>query len=268
MQIRVTFRHTNPTEALKKYASEKVGRVSKLLIKPQSANIVLSVEKNRHRAEVLLHAIGQDVIKGVEESDDMYAAIDLVVDKLVRQAKKIKGKVKGKPTVKQVKARYRVVSSMPPISDAGDGTPEVTESQLMGAPAMGIDEAMAELRLSGRDFLVFTQRATDSVNIAYRRYDGFYGLIQPDLEGSANGAIPFRFEVYALDEDGEARKSHLMRGKDVSVESMTLEESLLQMEESRNDFWVFADEGRRYVNVVYRLPKHEYGLIEAFVAAS
>ncbi len=87
MDITVTFRHTDPIESLKSYAEEKVSKIKKYLDAPMEADIVLSVEKFRHQADVALSVNGTR-IKGVEETGDMYSAIDQVIDKIEKQVKK------------------------------------------------------------------------------------------------------------------------------------------------------------------------------------
>lgn len=94
VKVSVTFRHTEPTEALRKYAEEKVHRIGKYFSRAMEAHVVLAVDsKQRQVAEVELHALGT-TIHGKEETEDLYSAIDLVADKLERQIKKRKGKTK------------------------------------------------------------------------------------------------------------------------------------------------------------------------------
>ena len=81
MDVTVTFRHTEPIESLKAYAEEKVSKIKKYLDSPMEAHIVLTVEKFRHQADVSLSMNGTR-IKGVEETGDMYSAIDQVMDKI------------------------------------------------------------------------------------------------------------------------------------------------------------------------------------------
>ena len=95
MRINVTFRHTDPTDAIKEYAHQKLGKVKKYLSEPIDMNVVLSVEKFRHTAEVTLSSDGK-VINCEEETEDMYSAIDRVTVKLERQIKKAKGRIQTK----------------------------------------------------------------------------------------------------------------------------------------------------------------------------
>jgi len=95
MRISVTFRHTEPTEALKEYATAKLSKVKKYLEEPVEADVVLTVEKFRHIAEVNVKADG-NVFNGTESGADMYSSIDLLADKMERQIKKHKTKARSK----------------------------------------------------------------------------------------------------------------------------------------------------------------------------
>jgi putative sigma-54 modulation protein len=94
INISVTFRHIESTEALKQYAQEKVQKIGKYFTYPLDAHVILAVDaKQRQLAEVELHAHGA-MIHGKEQHQDMYAAIDLVIDKIESQVRKQKAKIK------------------------------------------------------------------------------------------------------------------------------------------------------------------------------
>src|SRR3989338_887910 len=93
MVIAITFRHINPTEAVKQHVEEKVGRIKKLLIKPIDVHVILSAEKFRHQCEVILSE-GHFRATAVETSESLYAAIDLALHKIERQVRKHKEIVK------------------------------------------------------------------------------------------------------------------------------------------------------------------------------
>lgn len=90
MNIAITFRHVESTDAIKDYAQEKIGRLQKFLRSPLKANVTLSVEKGQQMAEVLLNS-GSEHYTAKETNDNMYAAIDKVVDKLEHQIHNSKG---------------------------------------------------------------------------------------------------------------------------------------------------------------------------------
>ncbi len=92
MQINVTARHMDLTPALRAYAESKVVHALADVPRPGTAHIILAVEKHRQRAEVVVHALHHDV-EAHDEQDDLYAAIDGMVDKLVRQLERLHTKV-------------------------------------------------------------------------------------------------------------------------------------------------------------------------------
>jgi len=94
VKVSVTFRHTQPTDALKRYVEEKLHRIGKYFYRPMEAHVVLAVDsKQRHIAEVTLQA-RRTLIHGREETPDLYSAIDLVLDKVQRQIRKYKTKMR------------------------------------------------------------------------------------------------------------------------------------------------------------------------------
>ena len=93
MQISVTFRHVEPTEAIKKHVEEKVSHIKKYLIKPIDVHVILSVEKFRHQCEVVL-AEGHFRATALETDENLYSSIDLALHKIERQVRKHKEIVK------------------------------------------------------------------------------------------------------------------------------------------------------------------------------
>jgi putative sigma-54 modulation protein len=93
MQVNVTFRHMDASDAVRDYAIEKIKRVEKYLAPPVDAHIILEVDKFMHRCEVIVTAKGVQ-LTAEEVTSDMYAAIDKVIDKLERQGQKHKEQVK------------------------------------------------------------------------------------------------------------------------------------------------------------------------------
>jgi len=94
IKVSVTFRHTEPTAALKRYVEQKLRRMGKYFSQPLDARVILAVDaKECQMAEVELHGHGT-VVHGKGEHVDLYAAIDLAIDKIRRQVKKQKEKIK------------------------------------------------------------------------------------------------------------------------------------------------------------------------------
>jgi putative sigma-54 modulation protein len=103
MQIIVTFRHMEPSTALKGYVEQKLERLGKFFYRDMEANVVLSVEKHRHRAEIQIKG-DRTTINCTEEKEDMYQAIDLVADKILRQVKKYKSKLHDRKSGREARA--------------------------------------------------------------------------------------------------------------------------------------------------------------------
>jgi putative sigma-54 modulation protein len=177
MQIVVTFRHVNPTSALKTHAEEKLEHVKKYLRRPVDAHVILSVSKERHVAEITLKA-DHVTMFAEETTHDLYSAIDLAVGKLVHQAQKLHEKRqrhKGAANARGANASA-VTSSV--LARGRRGAPNVIRSQRVPAKPMSIEEAVEQLRASNDEFLVFTNATNQALAVLYRRKDGNYGLIE------------------------------------------------------------------------------------------
>jgi putative sigma-54 modulation protein len=180
MQITVTFRHVEPTPALRAYAEEKLARVKKYLRRPIDAHVILSVAKERHAAEITLKA-DHVTMFAAEETHDLYSAIDLALDKLEHQAQKLNAKRKQhKGAGPRGTSEAEVTASILAADRRGPGgAPEVIRTQRVPAKPMSVEEAVEQLNASRDEFLVFTHAQTQAVAVLYRRHDGNYGLIEP-----------------------------------------------------------------------------------------
>ena len=175
MQTSVTFKNLDPSEPLKSYVTEKLDRFDRLLDNPAEASVVLSVEKFRHIAEISITGDRLN-INGREEINDMYSAIDMALDKLEKQIKKSKQKIRERRAGSKQSIKDINESEMEMPGD--ETTPQVIIRNIDYKP-MDVDEAVMQMDLLTDSFLVFTNARTDKVNVLYRRKDGHYGLIQP-----------------------------------------------------------------------------------------
>ncbi|MBA3019357.1 MAG: ribosome-associated translation inhibitor RaiA [Proteobacteria bacterium] len=175
MQTSVTFKNLDPSENLKTYVQNKLNRFDKFLYNTAEANVVLSVEKFRHIAEI--NIVGDRLnINGKEETVDMYSAIDMVLDKLEKQIKK--NKQKNRERRSGTKARTKDIIVEDDVHIDFEATREIKVKNIEYKP-MGIEEAVMQMDLLNNNFLVFTNARTDKVNVLYQRKDGHYGLIEP-----------------------------------------------------------------------------------------
>jgi len=175
MQTSVTFKNLDPSEHLKAYVGEKLNRFDKYLYNPAEANVVLSVEKFRHMAEINITGDRLNII-GKEETDDMYSAIDMALDKLEKQIKKSKEKIR----------EHRTGSKIRPKDFFDEDTESIDENPASRVMVrnieykpMDVEEAIMQMELVPDNFLVFTNSRTDKINVLYRRKGAQYGLIQP-----------------------------------------------------------------------------------------
>ena len=176
MQTSVTFKNLDSSDTLRSYVQDKLDRFDRLLDNPAEANVVLSVEKFRHMAEI--NIIGDRLtINGKEETIDMYSAIDMVLDKLEKQIKKSKDKIRERRS--GAKSRNKGM-----LTEESNVSDEELERQVriknIEYKPMHVEEAVLQMDLLNDNFLVFTNARSDQVNVLYRRKDGHYGLIQPN----------------------------------------------------------------------------------------
>jgi putative sigma-54 modulation protein len=150
-------------------------RFDKFLDNPAEANVVLSVEKFRHTAEINLAGDRLTII-GKEETDDMYSAIDMALDKLEKQIKKSKQKIRERRSGGKNRS-IEVIDEEIDLPDE-DTVRQIKIINIEYKP-MDVEEAVLQMDLVSDNFLVFTNARSEKINVLYRRKDGHYGLIQP-----------------------------------------------------------------------------------------
>jgi putative sigma-54 modulation protein len=201
MQFAVTFRHMEPTDALKSYAKERMERVRKYLPDPIACHVVLSTERHNHRIDVSFQLHNGLSIAGHETTENMYSSIDLCIAKIERQVRKYKGKLEG------MRARPHGVQALPwshsiideAFHELNDGTngKAIAKSDLPGHPEftvvktekfhaqpMSVADAIVQLNLLHEPFLVFRHDTDGRVAVVYKRDDGSYGLIETPTASS------------------------------------------------------------------------------------
>lgn len=174
MQISVTFRQLEPSEALKSYVTERLKKLKRYLDGPLEAHVVLALEKFRHLADITINSNGR-IIKGREENTDMYAAIDLVMDKIDMQLRKLRGRMR------EVKAdRSRTGTPVPLAEEESAPLPPIRRRRLE-APPLSLADAWEQLQSQGEELLVFTEVESGALQILYRRPDGSLVLVEPQV---------------------------------------------------------------------------------------
>jgi len=176
MQVTVIGRHIEATESLKQYAVEKFGRLEKYLPKGAQAVITLSVVKKVHHiAEAVIKSNGL-LIQASEETEEMYSAIDLLVEKIERRARKYKEKLVSH---KHLTGKAETIASAPASSHPDDRIPQIIKTKRFDLKPMLPEEAVMQMELLDKDFYIFSNAGSGHVNVIYRRKDGNVGLIEP-----------------------------------------------------------------------------------------
>jgi len=175
MNITVRGKNIELTSALKEYVEKRIGKLDKYLDNLEEATVTLTVEKKgAHKVEVTIPVNGM-ILRGEEASGDMYASIDLVLEKLEKQINKYKAKFVSKKQrnggVKDV-----VSGALPDIEP-----PKIMRTKRFAIKPMPVDEAVMQMNLLGHSFFVFSNAETEEVNVVYKRKDGNYGLIEPEF---------------------------------------------------------------------------------------
>ena len=178
MEVAVTFRHMEPTDALKKYVDEKVNKIARHFVKESDAVVVLSVERHHHHADIRLKS-GGVAMRGHETSTDMYNSIDRAVSKIERQLSRYQGKLRRFNQPKPVATvQLHTLEREEGTTEAPEPATKLVRSRSFDAHPLSIDEAMMQIDLLDNAFLVFVNSDSGHINVLYRlESDDGFGLI-------------------------------------------------------------------------------------------
>lgn len=163
------------TNAINDYVESKIGKLDKYFKDEEiEANIVVKVRGNRQIIEVTV-ITDNFILRSEEEHDDLYAAIDLVIDKLERQIRKNKTKLK-KQSVNNKFKEFNFDYELDAEEEEEDN--KIVKRKTIDTKPMDEEEAILEMELLGHSFFVYKDMDTNSVNVIYKRKDGNYGIIE------------------------------------------------------------------------------------------
>lgn len=183
MNVEITGRHIDITPAIRDFTSDKLQKLERCIDEIMEAHVILSVQKHRHTAEIVIKARNR-TLTGNDETGDMYASIGNAVDKIEKQARRLKDKW----TTRRKHARStHDVAAFPIIDEedhnenqpAQDG-PRIIRSTIGTRKPMSVEDAALELVESDLEFLVFRDSRSQRIGVLYRRTDGNLGLIEPE----------------------------------------------------------------------------------------
>lgn len=185
MRLVIHGKNIDITDGIRSYVNQKIERATNHFQNMiNEIDVHLSVARNRstapqQTAEVTLFVNGS-VIRAEESTENLYASIDLVADKISRKLRKLKEKRQDKARTKELNS----ISEAPIVSDlVGDRTPQLPEQvvrmKYFAMPPMTIQEALEHLEMVDHDFYVFRNQDTGEINVVYERNHGGFGVIQP-----------------------------------------------------------------------------------------
>ncbi len=171
MQIRITARHFDLDAGLREHVESKMEHLAHYFDRVDEAHVVFEQEGHRKIADVTVHA-SRVVVSSEQSADDFRSAFDRAVEKVERQIRRHKERVRSRKGKAGTAEAAEVAGGVAP-EEVGVLPEEIAASR------MTAEEAFAELAELGARFLVFWNTESDSVNVVYRRDDGDYGLVEP-----------------------------------------------------------------------------------------
>jgi putative sigma-54 modulation protein len=177
MNVSIYAKNLEVTSRLREHVERKVGKLDRYLPSIDEARVDLAVEKTRSAndgqvAQLTVRTRGT-ILRAEERSQDMFASIDAVMDKMHRQIARYKGKRRD---------RWHTAADALPIEEPLEATEgEIVRIKHFDLRPMGQEEAIEQMELLGHHFYVFLNMDEDAINVVYKRNDGNYGLLQPEI---------------------------------------------------------------------------------------
>ena len=177
MKFEIYGKKVKITEPIESYIKEKVGKLDKYFERPEevTAKVSIKVRGIDQMIEVTIPT-KYAILRGEEADKDLYAAIDIVSEKLERQIKKSKEKVKNKNLKKHFEG-YKIDLDEVNLDDEKEDRPKIVRRKNVELKLTKEEEAILQMEMLGHDFFIFLHDKTNSVSVVYKRHDGNYGLI-------------------------------------------------------------------------------------------
>lgn len=181
LPITVTVRHEEVTEALREHAHRKIEGLHLDYPKIIEAKVILDVQKNRHIAEIILFCSNHITIEAHTEGKDMYVALDETADKIARRMRKQKTRLmkKNRPhrneSIRHLEERFFTEDALDhPEDSANDPVPFIVFPDHYAIRTMYKEDAIMQLELSDRPFVLYKSARRGCLTMIYRRKDGEY----------------------------------------------------------------------------------------------
>ena len=188
MELSVNGRNMEVTTRLRNYVEKKTVKLDRYM--PDLAEVHVDLSETNARsaverqvAQITIRDNRGTILRAEERSNDMFASIDAVVDKLYRQISRYRGKRRSKWRGGSDGEELVMGEPLPLEEEIVDSDqPGIVRTKRFNMRPMGSEEAVDQIELLGHDFFVFYNADTQAVNVLYRRRDSNYGLLQPDLD--------------------------------------------------------------------------------------
>lgn len=174
MNINYTARHTTITPEIKKHCERRLKSIEKLLGYSVEADLILSVEKYRHKAEIKIKIKGV-TLNTTEETQDMFSSLGLAFDRIEKRVKKEREKLRGRK-----RRKGKEISLLPSTPSDEEREVRVFRSRDFSLKPMSVEEALLQLESSNREVFVFRKFDSEKWAVLYRSKDGNYGLVEPE----------------------------------------------------------------------------------------
>jgi putative sigma-54 modulation protein len=173
MKIKYTARHAKVTDEMKQYCEKRVKSLEKLLGHQIEAEVLLSVEKYRHKVEISLKT-KTATLNTIEETHDMSSSLVGAFEHLQKRVKKEREKLRERK-----RRRVKEIETLSAPMEKGVAPKRMIRSQSFTMKPMTVEEALVQMETSNEEVFLFRTLATESWAVVYRRKDGNYGLIEP-----------------------------------------------------------------------------------------
>lgn len=175
MKITIMGRRCSPRESFKEHAEKKLAKIERFFGADAEAKVTATVEKNSQTVEITIVNSGM-IFRAQERAENMNEALDNCVDSLIRQIRKNKTRIE-----KKLRS-----GAFDDLQTAGEAVPEevdyeVVRTKVLSLKPQSVDEAILQMNLLDHQFYVFLNADNSAVNVVYKRNDGGYGLIEPEI---------------------------------------------------------------------------------------
>ena len=180
MEIFVRGDKIEVTKAIQEYANEKLGRIEKYIGDSGKvrATVVVSVKNHNQKVEVTI-PLKSIILRAEETKDDLYAAIDVVTDKLERQIRKNKTKLQSKK-IKEKFSKDLMYDAIATLEDDDEEKNKIVKRKSVEVKPMSEEEAILQMELLEHQFYIFKDSETNKVAVVYKRKEGDYGIIESE----------------------------------------------------------------------------------------